>query len=707
MRGRLFLPSCCALLALAAAVAFAARFEAANPSPAGTRLDGRPFVSAVQVDEVDLTVRGQIERVRGLLAERQWHEALDGLRQLIDLAPDKLVAVTPQRYLPLRAWCQRQLVALPAEALKSYRQRTDPVAKPLYERGIAQRDRAILENIVDEMFASSYGDKALWALAQISLEAAEYAPARHFLEPIVAPQQPSDADTLASARLYYPDTSMDPARIRATLVLVSILEGAHQRAQEELREYERLHPDAKGRLGEQQGPYLELLRHLLSASKSWPKPRTSPDWSTFAGNPQRNKIAPALIDVGNVAWRSALLSRGAEEWATVAKPREASNCYPVSIGERFFVSNGEQILAFDRRRGQPAWAGTPIIYSNVDSALGQQARASNGRPLTPHTLTVHRNLLVARLRGKVDGQHHGTALAGRGEMVCLDLEAEGRLLWKNEPEEGWAFEGTPVVDDQGVYVGMRRLDARTQLFVACFAPDSGRLRWRTFVCSSDVSSERRLPDELHGLLTLANDTIYYNTNAGAVAAVDRRKGQVRWLALYPRAKGAEDNGRATRGDGGPNPCLLAGDSVYVAPTDSRHVFAFDAFGGQLLWQSSELDDVRQLLGIAGNRLLVDGRHVYWISTEGEDAGRVKRRWPDGDPLPPSGRGLLTEDSLLLPIKERIVALDPIAGSPRTLIELSNRGATAGNLLVVAGQLLVASDSEVIALGMYGGKRNNP
>jgi len=30
-----------------------------------------------------------------------------------------------------------------------------------------------------------------------------------------------------------------------------------------------------------------------------------------------------------------------------------------------------------------------------------------------------------------------------GNLICLDLAAEGRLLWKITPEEGWAFEGTP------------------------------------------------------------------------------------------------------------------------------------------------------------------------------------------------------------------------------------------------------------------------
>ena len=53
----------------------------------------------------------------------------------------------------------------------------------------------------------------------------------------------------------YPDTDLDLAAVRARLVLVSILEGAADRARAELAEFTRLHPDARGRLGGQEGQY--------------------------------------------------------------------------------------------------------------------------------------------------------------------------------------------------------------------------------------------------------------------------------------------------------------------------------------------------------------------------------------------------------------------------------------------------------------------
>ena len=72
-------------------------------------------------------------------------------------------------------------------------------------------------------------------------------------------------------------------------------------------------------------------------------------------------------------------------------------------------------------------------------------------------MTVFQDRLFARMGSPVTGQPQRRHDGPRpGYLVCLDLAAEGRLLWKIEPEEGWAFEGSPVADARGVYVAMRR-----------------------------------------------------------------------------------------------------------------------------------------------------------------------------------------------------------------------------------------------------------
>ena len=114
------------------------------------------------------------------------------------------------RYVNLSDACQMQLAARPAEALKLYRRRVDPVAEKWYEEGIARRDAKLLDRVVQQAFASSWGDKALMALGEIHLEEGDFSAARWCWErilPVEAPPRPSSWPG-------YPDSTLDPAAVR-------------------------------------------------------------------------------------------------------------------------------------------------------------------------------------------------------------------------------------------------------------------------------------------------------------------------------------------------------------------------------------------------------------------------------------------------------------------------------------------------------------
>ena len=83
----------------------------------------------VQIDRADGTVLAHLERVKACLADRQWDEAVETLRQVMESAEGKLLEVAPGHFVNLSDACQMQLAALPPEALKLYRRRIDPVRK--------------------------------------------------------------------------------------------------------------------------------------------------------------------------------------------------------------------------------------------------------------------------------------------------------------------------------------------------------------------------------------------------------------------------------------------------------------------------------------------------------------------------------------------------------------------------------------------------
>ena len=95
----------------------------------------------VQLDRADGAALAHLERAKACLADHQWDEAVETLRQVMENAEGKLLAVTPWRYVNLSEACQLQLAALPPEALELYRRRVDPVAQKRYEEGLAAATR--------------------------------------------------------------------------------------------------------------------------------------------------------------------------------------------------------------------------------------------------------------------------------------------------------------------------------------------------------------------------------------------------------------------------------------------------------------------------------------------------------------------------------------------------------------------------------------
>lgn len=685
-----------------------------GPGPDFARFE---LAETVQLNRAEGTVLADLERVKAHLAAGQWDEAVETLRGVLENAEDKLIGVTDRRYVSLRDYCHLQLATLPAEALKLYRSRVDPVARRWYEEGIAKRDRRSLARVVEQAFASSWGDDALLALGEIALEEGDYAAARWHWERILPFAPPREVPRTWPG---FPDTDLDLATVRARLVLVSILEGSAGRARDELKEFTRLHPDAQGRLGGREVNYAEALGALLAESATWPQPKPSPDWPTFAGSPSRNKIAPQGVDIGKVAWRVPLpemRTAGPEAFiptdSDTLLPRPTLSYHPVFVGDLVLVNDPVEIRAINVQTGRPVWGtADSAIYRDQLEGIPQVALLANTAFGAPQlTMTVSDGRLYARMGSTVTNQPQADAafvtapVVRRGYLVCLDLAAEGRLMWKVTPEEGWSFEGSPVVDGANVYVGMRR-GGVPEAHVACFDAQKGRRLWRVFVCGAETPVRGMFPENTHNLLTLHGQTLYYNTNLGAVAAISARDGRLKWVSLYTRVRTGNLLKLAPHWQRDLNPCLYDHGTLLVAPADSPQILALDAATGQRLWETEPPDavqDVLHLLGTTEEHLIASGDKLYWIGLKGEDRGRVKHVWPDGPEKLGYGRGLLAGDCVLWPTREKIYVFDPKTARQKNVFDLGPRGAGGGNLVLAGGRLLIATPTELIALSRHGGR----
>lgn len=669
----------------------------------------------VQVGRADSALEQALEQARAHLSARQWDEAVDVLTRLSETAGNKLVAVNPWRFIGARPYCQIQLAALPPEALAVYRRRVDPVAQGWYERGIARRDRRLLEQVVEQALASRWADKALLALGEIWLEEGHFAAARAAWErilPVPAAEDPQAPRTWPGVA----QSELDLAAVRARLVLASILEGSTARARHELAQLAALHPDARGRLGGVETRYVEALGRLLEASAHWPSVPPPRDWPTLGGSQARNQVAWPASDIGGVLWRVPLpTAPGANPrifGSQVAARRVADDpqaplsYHPVVVGGLVFVATQTTILGFDLRTGAPAWGfGEGTIYRDA-AATEPAAMAALNPPETlgaaRFTLTAAGGLLLARMGSAASGQASALNRVRRpNRLVALDLSAQGRLaLAPIAAEEGWTFEGTPVSDGSRLYVAMRRHEVRPQLHVAAFDAETGQRCWRQFVCAADSPASNLLLEATNNLLTLHAGVLYYNTNAGAIAALGTQDGHIRWLTRYPRATEGDLLHPPPHLDRDLVPCVYDRGRLFVAPADSPRIYCLDAFTGQMLWQTGpEVEDVVHLLGVAHDYLIAAGHRLYWIALAPPDEGKVKAVWPDGPEKLGYGRGTLAGDCVWWPTREKIYVFSQRTGRPVRQILLPPLGLRGGNLVMTPECLLVASGTTLAALGV--------
>jgi outer membrane protein assembly factor BamB len=299
----------------------------------------------------------------------------------------------------------------------------------------------------------------------------------------------------------------------------------------------------------------------------------------------------------------------------------------------------------------------------------------------------------------------------------LNLRRQGALEWQypRAGEEGdfrgWAFEGPPVADGDGVYAAMRRTDARPQAHIACFDAQTGRLRWRRKICTADTPTHGRQNEMTHTLLTLAEGMLYYNTNLGAVAAISTHDGMVQWVYQYPRARSGDLSTPPAHFYRDLNPCIFHQGLVIAAPSDSPRIFALDSNTGMIVWRSAPMDTHPvHLLGVGNGNLIATGKSAWWLNAV---TGRAAFVWPEpGNREAPRGygRGVLAGGRVYWPTREEIYVFDQrvyVQDGQRYIVQQPpiqltrpdvdvRQQVTGGNLVVGGDTLLIATAEKLIA-----------
>lgn len=683
---------------------------------------------AVYLQELDNAAHTRLAHLKNYLAAKKWDEALATLRLLSEASGSQLVDQGNRRFVSIATYCDQQLCQLPAEALASHRLTIDPQAKEWYEAGVGSRDEEPLLRIVDQAFVSSWGDDALLALGELALERGDSDSARSYWRMILPAEERVSAggppETTATS-LTYPDTDIGGADVNARLVLTSILAGDASRAESELADFKRRHGAAKGVLAGRKTVLAQWLESMLTERQSWPAEDPSPNWTTFAGSMERDRVAADSVDVGAKQWEAPLAEVTGNELIVGSSPfarRMASvqplarrqqrllSYYPLVIDGLVLFNTSDEIYAYDLKTGSPAWGtDNPVVFR--DAAPTPRTRlgfnnATHGYPR--YSMTADQGRLYARL-GSPLTTTVGDAISSERQsyLVCVDLAAQGRLLWKVGPElEKFAFEGAPICDGDNLYVALRRSDVRPQAHVACYDAETGKRRWIKEICSAETLSRGQYDETTSNLLTLHGDAIYVNTNLGAVARLSKRDGHIDWVKVYRERQVGDAQQLQPYVHRDLTPCVFHRGRIYVAPADNERIYALNADTGELIWDTRYAPDVVHLLGIGGDNLLASGDRLYWINC---DSGKLIRYWPDGNMPKGYGRGILAGRLVYWPTREAILVFDQQSGKLERNIDLRGKDelATAGNLLAAEGMLLVASTNRLVAYGQYSRVASGP
>ncbi len=721
----------CLLLAIAVlCVAGAVRVGAQTPHQSGSKF---------YPDSSD-TAEALLRNAAGHARDGQWAEAIEIFQRIIDQYSDK-VAKLPRAedpkgdddfvlFVDLRVHCHRSLAKLPPEGRAIYRNRVDGMAQRWFQEGQTRRDAGLLRRVVDVAFCSSWGDDALDLLGDLAFQDGRFGEALAMYRRLV----PDGADdTLA---LIHPDPSVDLARIAAKKILCRAAAGESLAVSSEIDAYRRRFPDASGTLAGRKGPYAQIVEQSLRldhlASGAQPDSR----WPTFAGSLERSRVVAEAVDVGSLQWKVPLeriVQAGPGNAYGASRPLASGGAsqerllgyHPIVLGDQVIVCDGTRVLAYnlsDRPGGrdtgaaltiEPAWKHDP------EAAVPHVYRSSASIPR--YTLTAVGHRIFARMGAPTPPAYMGFNRSGGGgtsSIIALDSSAQGKLLWlqkasdlvlPNRPADrvgrSVSFEGTPVADSQRVYVAVTDRREQTATYVVCFDAETGVRRWVRYLGAAATDQDNMMAmggiafgsppvgDYGHRLLSLAGPHLFYQTNLGAVVAMEAETGVVRWVASYPR----QDNGRMGGSDRDLNPAVCHDGLVIVAPSDAAAIYAFDFESGRLVWKSDPIAEevkLAHLLGVAKGRLVATGDRVLLFDVK---TGKLAGSWPETSKSEGYGRGLLAGERIYWPTRDRIEVLDQGTGlraaPPIKLMELYLT--TGGNLIAANGYLIVAQPDALV------------
>jgi FOG: WD40-like repeat len=313
------------------------------------------------------------------------------------------------------------------------------------------------------------------------------------------------------------------------------------------------------------------------------------------------------------------------------------------------------------------------------------------------------------------------------ELTAYDLNT-GLIHWRvggveieeafSRPLAGTRFLNAPACENGQLFLLGER---HGEIILFCLSAQTGEEIWSQPL----VSPGRSLKDDLVRAQwacqpVLADGLVLCPTGAGWIVAVDRNTHRLRWTARFtPRV----DQPQHYRSGYAIQPLhelnrrwqsvttMVADGKVLVTPLElpdelgltQPMLYCFDLQTGATLWEQPKSDRAGglglYLAGVWNQQAIIVGTTGV-IGRDLNQGGTV--RWDVALPAPPSGRSVLANNQLLVPVQGgKIVEIDLKSATIRNTFHPATDNGEIGNLTLVDGQLVSSSYLQVTAFPVDG------
>ena len=290
-------------------------------------------------------------------------------------------------------------------------------------------------------------------------------------------------------------------------------------------------------------------------------------------------------------------------------------------------------------------------------------------------------------------------------LRALDA-ADGKLLWSTDagpsPDE-LTYSGLPTVSGRYVYgvaVAAKEDEPDGQLVLAALDVATGQSLWRTTLGAVVEQGDEEFghkfsrgePLALGAFAHLAEpcvsgDLVIVSPNCGAVIAVGRFDGKIRWVCVYrepvaanPRqqgrnrsrrppaavAAGEVDRGLLARYKATP---VVCGNVVAALPQDSPALLGIDRVTGKLLWSSdATIRDAYALAGASGDIVVASGASIAGIDVG--NRGILKWRFSPARGVQLTGPACVVGQTVIAPTSAGIMQLSVTDGTQVQVYDIS-------------------------------------